>query len=91
MHKTPTYCRIVSHIKSHKHEIELDRLTIGGDRIEWNYNISTPVAKLTTVKIYFNSVIFTPKAKFFGVDIRNFYLNNDLSVPKYTFVYLRYP
>lgn len=78
MHKTPTYNRIVSDIKPRKQEVERIQLTVGGDRIIYDYDISTPVANLTIVKIYFNSVISTPKAKFLGADIRNLYLNNDL-------------
>ena len=78
MHKTPTYSRIVSDIKPHKQEVERIQLTVGGDRIICHYDSSTPVANLTIVKIHFNIIISTPKAKFLGADIRNLYLNNDL-------------
>lgn len=81
--KTPTYGRIVSDIKAHKQEVERVRLTVGGDRITCSYDISTPVADLTTVKIHLNSVISTPKAKVLTTDIRNFYLNNTLPAPEY--------
>ena len=60
------------------------RLTNGGYRIDYPYDISTPVADLTTIKIHLNSVISTPKAKLFCTIIRNFYLNNNLPSPEYT-------
>ena len=81
--KHQIYDRIVSDIRPHKQEVERVRLTMGGDRLSCPYDISTPVADLTTVKIHFNSVISTPSARFMGTDIRNFYLNNDLPSPEY--------
>ena len=65
-----TYGRLVSDLKPHKTEEQRVRLTIGGDRIDCPYGISTPVADLTTIKIHLNSVISTPKSKFFCTDIR---------------------
>ena len=81
--KHPIYDRIVSDIRPHKQEVERIRLTVNGDTISCPYDINTAVADLTTVKIYFNSVISTPSARFMEADIRNFYLNNDIPPPEY--------
>ena len=78
-----TYGRIISDVRPHKQEVERVRITMGGDRISYLYNISTPIAHLTTAKPPFNSVISTPSARFVGADIRNFYLNNNLPAPEY--------
>ena len=78
----PTYGHIVSDIRPRKQEVERVRLAVGGDRISCSYDISTPIEDLTTVKIYFSSVISTPSARFMGVEICNLYLNNDLSSPE---------
>jgi hypothetical protein len=37
-------------------------------------NKSTPTATLVTAKLLINSTISTPKAKFYGMDLSNFYL-----------------
>ena len=39
---------------------------------------------LTTAKLLFNSTLSTPGAKFFGIDIENFYLNTPLDHFEYT-------
>jgi hypothetical protein len=63
-------------IKDHKEEKERNRLTVGGDQIEYPGKKSARTAGLTTSQILINSVISTLGAKFLVVDINNFYLNN---------------
>ena len=70
--KVATYGRLVSDLKSHKTEEQRVRLTIDGDRIDCPYDISAPVVDLATIKIHLNSIVSTPKAKFFCTDIRIF-------------------
>jgi hypothetical protein len=50
------------------------RLVAGGDRVHYPFNAGTPTANLFTVKLLINSMISTPRARFFTMDINNFYL-----------------
>jgi hypothetical protein len=50
------------------------RLVAGGDRVHYPFNAGTPTANLLTIKLLINSVIFTPEARFFMMDIKNFYV-----------------
>ena len=74
--KQVTYARIVVDYKSHKTEKNITRVTVSGDRIHCNYGISTPTCSLPTIKLLWNSVLSSPKAKYFTMDISNFYLGS---------------
>jgi hypothetical protein len=50
------------------------RLVAGGDRVHYPFDAGTPTANLLTVKLLINSMISTPRARFFTMDIKNFYL-----------------
>jgi hypothetical protein len=50
------------------------RLVVGGDRVHYPYDAGTPTANLLTIKLLINSIILTPGARFFMMDIKNFYL-----------------
>jgi hypothetical protein len=50
------------------------RLVAGGDRVHYPFDADTTTADLLTVKLLINSVILTPGARFFMMDIKNFYL-----------------
>ncbi len=56
---------------------------MGGDRIDYPWNKSTPKANLTTAKLFFNSTISTPGALFYGIDLANFYLNTPMEHYEY--------
>ena len=58
---------------------------MGGNFI--NYHI-TPTVNLVLIKIFFNSVILTPGAKFATEDIPNFYLVRLLKRPGYARIQL---
>ena len=85
--RTATYLRIVAAIKPHKAESKRIRFTVGGNRITYDGNVSTPTADLTTVKTLLNSVLSTPQARFMTIDIKDFYLNT----PMARFEYMRIP
>ncbi len=53
-------------------------LVTGGNRVHYPYDAGTPTADLLTVKLLINSVISTPGARFFTMDINNFYLNTPM-------------
>jgi hypothetical protein len=50
------------------------RLVAGGDRVHYPFDAGTSTANLLTIKLLINSVISTPGAKIFTMDIKNFYL-----------------
>eukprot|EP01082_Thalassiosira_pseudonana_P011880 g10662.t1 g10662 contig4:2284681-2286983(+) len=58
--KDITYGRIVVVVRPQKKEQERTRLTVGGNLIDYPWEVATPTADLTTAKLLFNSVISTP-------------------------------
>jgi hypothetical protein len=85
--RIPTYGRIVVSVRPQKAEPYRTRLTVGGDRIDYPFEVSTPTADLTTAKLLFNSVVSTPGAKFLVTDIKDFYLNTAME----RYEYMRLP
>ena len=69
-----TYARIVCSVRPEKADPNRVRITIGGNRINYPGDVSTPTADLLTVKLLINSIMSTKGAKFFTLDISNFYL-----------------
>jgi hypothetical protein len=55
----------------------------GGDRVHYPYNAGMPTADLLTIKLLINSIILTPGARFFTMDIKNFYLCTPMSRYEY--------
>ena len=58
---------------------------MGGNKIKSPIDCGTPTAYLSTVKLLLNSLVSTNGAKFFTLDIKNFYLNT----PMEGFEYMR--
>ena len=85
--RAPTYASIVVSIRPEKSETHRTRLTVGGNLINYPGEVSTDTADITTAKLLFNSVLSTPNAAFFGIDIKNFYLNTPMS----RFEYVKLP
>ncbi len=50
------------------------RLVAGGERVHYSFGTGMPTADLLTIKLLINSMISTPEARFFMMDINNFYL-----------------
>jgi hypothetical protein len=84
--RKPTYLRVVAELKPHKAEKHRVRFTCGGDRIHYPGKVSTETADLTTAKLLFNSVVFTPGVKFAAFDITDFYLNNPMERFEYMYI-----
>ena len=74
---------IVCTHKPTKSNTERVGLFVGGDRLEYNGNIRTPTADLTTVKLLLNSTISTKNANFMTMDINKFYLGTPMETYKY--------
>jgi len=65
--KDVTYGRIVVTYQHQKSEPNRTRLTVGGDRVNYPFETSTPTADLPTIKMLWNSVLSTFKAKFLSM------------------------
>ena len=59
------------------------RITVGGNLINYPGDCRTPTADILTVKLLLNSVVSTLGAKFFTMNISNFYLNTPLERKEY--------
>jgi hypothetical protein len=88
--RVATYLRIVAALRPHKAESKRIRFTMGGDRIIYEGNVSTPTADLTTVKVLINSVLSTPHAKFMSIDIKDFYLGTPMARYEYVRIPVKY-
>lgn len=64
-------------------ELNRCRITVGGDKINYPFEVATPTADLLTVKLLLNSVISTDGARFCSIDIKNFYLCTPLKRYEY--------
>jgi hypothetical protein len=82
-----TYMRLVVTDRPMKSNPRRVRITVGGDKLDYPFDISTRTAGLTTAKILFNSVVSTKNAKFCTMDIKDFYLNT----PMDRYEYMRIP
>jgi hypothetical protein len=82
--KDVTYGLITCLIRPEKNdEPNRTRLVAGGDRVHYPFDAGTPTADLLTMKLLLNRVISTPGARFFTIDIKNFYLCTPMSRYKY--------
>ena len=82
-HKKVSYGRIVCEIRPQKKEKERTRLTVGGDKLDYDGPTTTETADITTVKVLLNSTISTPGARFCCFDIKNFYLGTPMKEYEY--------
>jgi hypothetical protein len=83
-----TYSLISCLIRPEKtNEQNQTKLVAGGDRVHYPFKAGTPTAKLLTVKLLINSVISTPTARFFAMDIKNFYLYTPMT--RYLYMQLK--
>ena len=81
--KQVMYARIVVDHKPHKPEENRTRVTVGGDRIHCDYDISAPTCSLPTIKLFWNYVLSMPGGKYFTMDISNFYVGLPLDKLEY--------
>ena len=62
--KTITYANPVCDYRPTKDDPYRVRLTLGGDRFSCSHDVGAPAANILDAKILFNSLIFTPNARF---------------------------
>jgi hypothetical protein len=82
-----TYLRVVSATRPEKENTNRVRWTVGGDKVEYPFDVSTKTADLTTVKLLLNRVVSTPHAVFLTADLKDFYLGTPMS----RYEYMRIP
>jgi len=82
-----TYLRVVSAMRPEKAKPYRVRWTVGGDKIDYPFDVSTKTADLTTAKLLLNSVVSTPNAQFLTADLKDFYLGTPMS----RYEYMRVP
>ncbi|GFH50519.1 hypothetical protein CTEN210_06995 [Chaetoceros tenuissimus] len=81
--KKGTYARICADFRPQKEDPFRVRITVGGDKVQYEGETYTPTADITTAKVLFNSVLSTPLAKFMNIDIKDFYLETPMNDPEY--------
>ena len=86
--KKITYAYFCCDVWLQKDDINQTRLTVGGDKLEFNGKTSTETAGLGTIKIHLNSTISTTDVKYAVADIRNFYTNSKLKSSEYIKIHL---
>jgi hypothetical protein len=87
-----TYGKIVCDYKPHKKEKERVRLTVGGNRLDYQGDVATSTADITTFKILINSTLSTKNASMMMMDIKNYYLGTPLPRFEYKKILLsRFP
>ena len=77
-YKDVTYGYIVCNYREEKTDPYRSWLVVGSDKINYPGNVGTPTADILSVNLLMNSVMFTPGAKIFTADIRNFHLMTPL-------------
>jgi hypothetical protein len=58
-------------------------ITVGGNLIDYPYELTTRTADMVSTKIMWNSIISTPGDKFGGADIKNMYIETPLDRYEY--------
>jgi hypothetical protein len=82
--KDVTYGFITSLIRPEKtNEANQTKLVARIDRVHTLFDAGTPTTDLLTIKLLINTMISTPRARFFTMDIKNFYLCTPMTRYKY--------
>ena len=87
-----TYANMVCDYRPLKTEKYRVRLTVGGDRLDYPNDASSPAASMIDAKLLINSTISdsTKGAKFMTIDIKDFFLQSSLPQPEYMRIHYKY-
>ena len=77
------FVRVVCEVRPQKADPNRTRITVAGGNIHVDYDIGTPTADLTLIKLMINSVLSRPGARFACFDAANFYLQTPMDRPEY--------
>ena len=61
-----------------KEDLNHVRITVGGNLLDYPFELTTCTADMVSSKILWNSVIRTKDARFAGSDVKNMYLETPL-------------
>ena len=75
-------------MKPNKEEVKRTCLTMGGDKVNYHFEVRTPTVEMLLVKTHLNSVILTPNARYMTIDIGNFYLDTPMIRPEYFHIHI---
>jgi hypothetical protein len=78
-----TYARIVIDHRPQKDDPNRVRITVGGNLINYPFELTTRTTDMVSSKILWNSTISTKGARFAGADIKNMYLETPLDRYEY--------
>ena len=78
--------RALCDIQTQKTGTRRTRLTAGGNLIDYPGEVSTPTSDLTTIKIRVNSAISDVKSRYMRMEVKYFYLNNQIYRYKYIMI-----
>ena len=81
-----TYVRAVCYIRTQKTDTHSTRLTAGANLIGYPGEVRTPVSDLTTMKLHLNSAISDVKSRYMCMDVKYFYLNNQIDREEYIMI-----
>ena len=90
--KKVTYGNMICDFRPLKLEKYRVRLTVGGDRLDYLGNQSSPAASLLETKMLLNSVISDAKdgARFMTMDLKDHFLQSTLIDPQYMRIHSKY-
>ena len=81
--KKVAYARFVCDYRPKNEENKQTRNIVGGDRLNYQGDVSTKTSGLTTINLLLNSVISSAGERFITADVKNFYFNKTMKDPKY--------
>ena len=81
------YARVVIDHRPQKEDPNRVRITVGGNLINYPFELTTRTTDMVSSKLLRSSTISTPGAKFGGADIKNMYLETPLD----RYEYMRMP
>ena len=87
-----TYANMVCDYIPHRQEKYRVRLTVGGDRLTYNDDVSSPTASLLETKLLLNSTISdaSKRARIMILDIKDFPLQTLMERPEYMRIHSKY-
>ena len=87
-----TYGNFICDYKPLKSEPYRVRLTVGGDRLEYESDAGSPAASLVETKLTLNSTISDAHrgARFMSADLKDFFLATTMKEPEYMRIHYKY-
>jgi hypothetical protein len=85
--QTVAYARIIINHWPQKEDPNCVRITVGGNLINYPFELTTHTTDMVSSKLLWNSTISTPEAPFAGAEMKNMYLETPLDC----FEYMRVP